>query len=264
MAAVTRATWQGYIALGQLGIPVRLYSATQSTRPKFVQLHEKDGSPVERTLRCREERKEIDSSEIVRAVEHEPGKYITLTDRELDQSAPSSIKTIGIKQFADKHAVESLYYEKPFYIVPTKGGERAYALLREVFIRSSKVAVGQFIIYNQEHIAIIGVHGDVLMLQQLRFAAEILPRSNIKTPALPKPSPSEVEALSAVVDRFSGPFYIQDFHDEHTEHINELIERKIKGLSVPRRERIAPHATPEDEIVNALRSTINEREEIES
>jgi|GEM_PF-1258586 len=260
MAILTvKATWQGYISLGQLGIPVRLYSAVQSVRPRFIQLHETDGSPVERELRCRAEGRKIESSEVVRAIEVKPGRYVTITDHELGVTAHSPVKTISVQQFSEPNAIPNVYIDKPYYVVPAKGGERAYALLREVLARLCKVAIGQFVIYNQERIACAYIYGDLIMLQQLHFAAEIVPRQSIKSPALPKPSPSEIEALSAVVQRFSGPLYLEDYHDEHSEHIRELVERKAKGLAAPREERIAPHATPETDIIAALHDTLGAR-----
>lgn len=252
-----RAAWQGYIALGQLGIPVRLYAATQSIRPRFVQLHETDGSPVERELKCRAEDRAIDPGEVIRAVEYEPGRYIALTDRELATTS-EAVKTISIQQFCEPHAIPAIHHDKAYYVVPTRGGERAYALLREVLARRAVAAIAQFVIYTKEHIAALGVHGDMLLLYQLRYAAEIVPRSSVKVPALPKPSPSEVDALGAVVDRLNGPFYINDYHDEHAERVQELIERKAKGLSAPRRESVAPHATPEDDIASTLRAMLGE------
>lgn len=197
---MVRATWQGYITLGQLGIPVRLYSAVQSIRPRFVQLHESDGSLVERQLKCKVEQREITSSEIVRAAEVEPGKYVTLSDREPDTGQPSAPKTVAIQQFCDQKDIPSIYIGRPYYVVSTKGGERAYSLVREVLARLKKVAIAQFVIYNKAHIAVLGVVGDLLILQQLRFAQEIVPRQLIKSPALPKPSPHEIEALGQVVE----------------------------------------------------------------
>jgi DNA end-binding protein Ku len=252
-----RASWQGYIALGQLGIPARLYSATKKSSPKFVQLHEKDSSPVERVLKCSAEDHEISHREVVRAVEYEPGHYITLTGRELERQLPSSAKTIEVKQFCDQSDIDPILYEKPYYIAPTKGGERAYALLREALTLSKKVMITQFAISGREHIGAIGLHRDILVLHQLRYSEEVLPRTEIKTRALPRPSPTEVNTLHSVIDHFSGPFYIEDYHDDYTEQINMLIERKIKGLPAPRRESISANATPEEEIVSALKSTLN-------
>lgn len=253
-----KAAWQGHIALGQLGIPVRLYSATRSSRPQFTQLHEKDSAPVERVLKCSAENKEISYKEIVRAVEYEPGRYITLTGQELERNLPGPTKTIEVKQFCDPADIEPIYYEKPYYIVPSKGGERAYALLREALARSQKVMVADYALAHREHIGAIGMHGDLLILHQLRFVSEITPRSEVKTRALPRPSPTEVNALISVIDRFSGPFYIEDYHDDYAEQVQMLIERKVKGLAPPRRERLSPHATPEEEIVSALQDTLAE------
>ncbi len=253
---MARATWQGYITLGQLGIPVRLYTATQSLRPHFVRLHERDGSPVERALRCRAEHLEISPNETVRAAEYEPDRYVTLTDQELERTAPAHVKSVDIKQFCSRGSIDPVYYEKPFYAVPGRGGERGYSLLREVLARTGMLAIAQLIMHEREHIAALLVQGDMLVLNQLRFADELLPRNRLKTPPLPKPSPDEIDALTAIVRRFNGPFYIQDYHDEHSEYVRQLIERKAKGLPARRRERIAPHTTPQNEIIATLRSSL--------
>lgn len=255
----SRAAWQGYISLGRLGIPVRLYSAIQSLRPRFVQLHESDGSPVTRELRCQAEHKRIEPAEVVRAIEYEPGKYVTLTDNELSTNGRVPAKTLAVQQFCEPADVPTIYIDKPFYIVPTKGGERAYALLREVLGRLHKVAFTQFVLYTQEHIGMVGVHGDLLLLQQLRFAGEIAPRSALKTPPLPKPTPAELDALSEVVRRFSGPLYIEDYHDEYSERVREVVDRKVKGLPSTRRERIAPQATQDAELISVLHDTLEEK-----
>jgi DNA end-binding protein Ku len=253
-----KATWQGYIALGRLGIPARLYSASRSTRPQFVQLHEKDSSPVERVIKCSLENHEISYKEIVRAVEYEPGRYITLTGQELERNLPASTKTIEVKQFCDLAEIDPIYFEKPYYIAPTRGGERAYALLREALARTKKAVVAQFVLHNKEHVGIIALHRDLLVLHQLRFAEEIVPRNELKSRALPRPSPAEVDTLQSVIEHFSGPFYIEDYHDDYTEQVQNLIERKVKGLPPPRRESVSANATPEEEIVTALQSTLSE------
>jgi DNA end-binding protein Ku len=243
--------------LGQLGIPARLYSATKQSGPKFVQLHEKDSSPVERVLKCSAENHEISHKEIVRAIEYQPGRFITLTGRELERDLSSATKTIDVKQFCDINDIDPIFYEKPYYIAPSKGGERAYALLREALTLSNKVMIAQYAVSGRDHIGAIGLHRDILVLHQLRYSDEILPRAEIKTRALPRPSPTEVNTLKSVIGHYSGPFYIEDYHDDYAEKINTLIERKVKGLPPPRREQISANATPEEEIVNALQNTLS-------
>jgi DNA end-binding protein Ku len=251
-----RAAWKGYISIGQLGIAVRLYNAERSQRPDFVLLHESDGSPVERVLKCRAEDKEISYAETVRAIEHQPGKYLTFTPNELAGLDFEQSKLITIKQFSEPDDIAPAYYQRPFYIVPSGGGERAYGLLREALQRSRKVAIGQFIIHNKEHIGAIASYRDLLILYQLRFDAELVPRSEIKTPAIPKASPPEIDALTELIDRFSGPFHIQDYHDEQTERIHELVQRKAKGLKMPKSRAISLRSSNDEDLLPIIKSTL--------
>lgn len=252
-----RAAWKGYISLGQLGIPVRLFAGTQSIRPHFFQLHETDGSPVERQLRCRAEQRDITPAEVIRAIELEPGTYLTLTDHELEIAVSTTPKAIAIQQFSELDKVPAHYFDKIFYIVPARGGERGYALLREVMGRSHHVAIARFSIYGHEHLAAVGVSGDLLMLYQLRYTAEITPRSGLKVPPLPRPTPKEIATLSAVVERFSGPLYLEDYHDEYADHLEELVEQKVKGLPSRGPQRPEPHATDDTELVPVLEHVLH-------
>lgn len=252
-----KAIWSGYITLGQLGIPVRLYSATKAVRPEFTQLHEKDGSPVERFLRCRAEGKEISPGETIRAIKSE-GRFVTFTPDELTRAEIERSKSLAVKQFCRPEDIDAIYYEKPYYIVPASGGGRAYTLLREALSRSSRAAVTQFVIYNKDRIGIISPRRDILVLYQLRFATEIIPRSDIKMPPLSKPSPAETDTLISIIDRFSGPFYVEDYHDEQTERIDELLAQKLKGLPAPRRSRDNPSATKDNDLLPALQRTLKE------
>jgi DNA end-binding protein Ku len=252
-----RALWRGYVILGRLGIPVRLYSATQSVRPKFVQLHEKDSSPIERILKCRNEDREIAYNEIIKAIEYDAGHFVALSESELDQMAPQSVKRIDVKQFCADDAIKPVHFEKPYYVTPTKGGERAYTLLREALLATKRMAITQFVIHNNEHVAAIGVQEDLLMLYQLRYASELIPRSEIDAPALPKPRPDEIDVLRTVIERYSAPLFMRDYHDEYSEHLRLLVERKAKGLPMPRPEKPDAQATPEEDIINALKDTLH-------
>jgi DNA end-binding protein Ku len=213
---------------------------------------------VKRAWRCEQEQIDITHSDTIRAVETEPGRYITLTDRELEQSAVGPVRTISIKQFCAIDAIAPIYYQQPFYVVPSRGGERAYSLLREALTREQALAIAEFTLRTNEQIGALGVHGDLLMLYSLRYAAEILPRSSVKTPPLPKPAPTELGALTAVIQRYNGPFYIEDYHDEYSERVHELIERKRQGLPAPRQTRPAPHATPEADITATLQQALHQ------
>jgi DNA end-binding protein Ku len=246
-----KALWKGYIALGQLSIPVRLYAATQEAGLKFVQLHDKDSSPIERPLFCKTEHKEIPYSEVIRGVEIEPGRYVTFTTQELAHSQKST-NTIEISQFASATQISAIFYEKPYYIVSAKGGEYVYALFREGLARTKMAALGRFYFYGNEYIGAVAPQEDLLLLHRLRYVDELVPRSRINSPALPRANPTEIDMLQAIIERHSGPVHMRDYHDEHTERLKVLGERKGKGLPMPRAEQLPAGVTTEANIRSVL------------
>jgi DNA end-binding protein Ku len=248
-----KSVWKGYIQLGQLGVPVRLFTATQDPGVKFVQLHETDSSPVERPLFCKKERKEIPVSETIRGVEVEPGKYITFTDQELERNDQSAAKAIEITQFCEQAQIAPAYYEKPYYIVPTRGGEYGYALLREGLARTATSALGRFYYYGNDYLGMIETSEDILMLHHLRYADEIIPRTDAPMLPLPRVQPAEIESLSAIIQRYAAPVHLRDYHNQHEERIKLLCERKAKGLPMPKPERVPPGTTQPEELLGILR-----------
>ncbi|HJQ08166.1 MAG TPA: Ku protein [Candidatus Saccharimonadales bacterium] len=234
-----------------------MYTAVRSIAPNFIQLHAKDRSPVVRPYKCQKEDKEIPFKDIVRVVEHK-GVYVEVTASDI-KGALATAKNITVKQFSDPQAIDPMYYDKPYYMVPGKGGELAYTLLRDAFVKAKKIAITIFTFYEKEHIGIIMTYGGVLMLQQLRFGAELVPRADIKTPTLPQPAPNQVDVAVKLMRRYSTPFYIEDYRNEQADYIHELIERKAKGLPPKRPQRVAPHTTPEDELMPTLNALLKEQ-----
>lgn len=249
-----KASWNGYLSLGKLTLPVRLYSATRSVTPHFIQMHAADHSPISRVAKCKIEGKEIDTDEIIRAVKRD-GKYIEITDGDLKSAQPNA-QNVTVRQFSDPQAIHPMYYEKPYYIVPDKGGELLYTLLREAFVRTNKVAIVDYVLYEKEHIGIVSTHGGMLMLQQLRFASEIIPRAEIKTPSLPQPTPTQVDMASQLMDRYSARFYVEDHRNEQVEAIEEMIDRKTKGLPAKRQKSISLQTTPDTQVTDVLKTLL--------
>ncbi len=245
-----KASWNGYFRLGDLTVPIRLFSATRSAGPKFVQIDSIEHKPITRVAKSKSG-KELKSDEIHRAIELDD-RYIEITDDEIIESSGGAERNIIVRQFGELESINPMYYEKPYYMVPGKGGELAYSLLRQAFVRAKKIAVTTFALYGKQHIGIITAHDGMLLLQQLRFADEIVPRADIKTPPLSQPAPSQVDIAIKLMERYSAPFYVEDYHNEQLDNLNEIIERKVKGLPAKRQSQVAPHATPEKEVTPAL------------
>jgi DNA end-binding protein Ku len=252
-----RASWSGYFKLGDLTIPVRLFSAVHSVAPHFIQLHATDHAPVARVLRCMQDGEDLEMEDIVRAVEYEGG-YVELTDSEIEANDAMD-RDIVVRQFSEPSHISSFYYEKPYYIVPGSGGELAYTIIRQALVQTNKVAVITYMSYEKEHIGIVSAMEGILFLQQLRFADEIIPRASIKTPTLPQPSPGYINSAIELIERYSAPFYIGDYRNQQTTALQELIERKAKGLPLKKVNKVAPQTTPEDQLMPQLRALLTKK-----
>jgi DNA end-binding protein Ku len=252
-----KASWSGYLCIGSLNVPVKLYSAVRSPAHTFVQIHERDGSPISRIAKCIRENKEIDSSEIVRAVERN-GKYITISDEEVALSTESD-KTIRIHQFSEPSFIKSKFYDKPYYVVPEEGGELAYTILRQAFVKTKKIAIAKYRYYQKEYIGILSIDEGLIMLQQVRFATDLASRSDIKAPSLPQPLPAHVDVAADLMERYSTPFYIEDYTDERATSLEELVDRKAKGLGPKRKKSLAPKATKEQSVIPILNELLQSK-----
>lgn len=253
-----RASWSGYIRIANMMFPVRLFSGIKSTAPQYVRLHAADYSPITQVIRCQKDGEELQADDIIRAVEID-GKYVEVSEVDAELSGAAD-KNITVRQFSEPSAIDPVYYDKPYYIVPGRGGELAYTIMRQAFIKSGRVAVVTYMFYEKERLGIIRTVDGILLLQQLRFAEEIVPRRDIETPSLPQPSPADVEVTAKLMDRYSSSFFIDDYQNDQLNRLNEVIARKAKGLPPKRQPQVASHTTPEDEVVEKLKALLTNRQ----
>jgi len=251
-----RASWKGYFRVGDVMLPVKLYAATRSIGPHFIQLHAIDHSPVTRVTVCLQDGEEINEDDIVRAAEYD-GKYIELSEKELERSTGFE-RNIVIRQFTDRADINLIYYDSPYYLAPDQGGELTYAILRRAFERTNKVAIATFLFYGRERLALVSLQDEIIIVQTLRFYDEILPGSDIKLPAIPQPSPAQISIASSLMERYSAPFYARDYRNQQQDLIREVIEAKAKGLPVKKRESIAPETTPASQVSAKMKSMLGE------
>jgi len=167
---MARAIWNGAISFGLVTIPVQLVSAVRNQRPRFHLLHAKDESPVRYQRVCEREEKPVPWDQIVKGYEYEKGEYAVLEKRDFERAALEKTDTIDVLSFVPAAAIDSRYYETPYYLAPGKGADRAYALLRETIRKTGKVGVVQLILRQSQHLAALSVKDDVFVLTLLRLA----------------------------------------------------------------------------------------------
>src|SRR5688500_11005040 len=152
---MARSIWKGSIAFGLVNIPVELHTAVRDNRPRFRMLHGADKSPVSYERVCQREGKPVAWEDLVKGYEYEKGRFVVLTKDDFDAAALDKTRTVDIIDFVEADAIDDRFFETPYYLVPVKGGERAYALLREAIRESGRVGIAKFILRDAEHLAAV-------------------------------------------------------------------------------------------------------------
>ncbi len=177
-----RPIWTGAIGFGLVNIPVKMYSATQSSNLDLDMLDKKDHSHI-KYLRINEKTgKEVPWANIVKGYKLND-EYVVLDDKDFEAASAKKTKTIEISDFVKEEEISSMYYETPYYLEPDKSGTRPYELLREALLKTKKVGVASFVMRNKESLAILRPDKDVIVLNRIRFEEEIRDTGEL---ALPK------------------------------------------------------------------------------
>src|SRR5512147_1425656 len=166
--------WSGTISFSLVAIPVQLVKAIEPGRVSFHLLHSKDYSRLSRRMFCPEEKTIVPPDEIIRGYEIVPGKFIVMTDEELESVSPERSRTIEIVEFIDMKEVDPIYYDHPYYLVPSKGGEKAYQLLVEVMRRTNKAGLAKFVLAEREYLVAVIPRDEALALITLHYSEEVL------------------------------------------------------------------------------------------
>ncbi len=234
---MARSIWKGSIAFGLVNIPVGLTSA--EARPD-IQLHMVDSK---NHARIRYERVNADSGEevpwdrMVRGYEHDDGKFILLSDEDLEAVQPKLTKTIEITDFVALKDIDPLLFDKPYYLEPEKRGRKAYSLLREALRKSGKAGISKVVIRTREYLSAMFVRDEALVLMLLRFPQEIKAASKLDLPSSTakefQPGKRELELADRLIDEMTSKWKPDDYHDEYREALMDFIDRKIsQGASV--------------------------------
>ncbi|RZM30817.1 MAG: Ku protein [Sphingomonas sp.] len=226
-----RAYWQGQIRLALVSIPVEIYSATKSgAAVSFKQIHEPSGQPIHYD-KVVTGVGPVDADEIMKGYEVEKGEYVLLNQDEIDAVKLESKKTLELTQFVDASEIDVLYYEKPYFVVPADDlAEEAFIVLREALRRTKKVGLGQLAMRGREYVVSLKPCGRGLVLETLRYADEVhKAQGYFRDIPDDKPSEELLELAEALIEKRSGDFHPQDFHDRYVDALKDLIERKRKA-----------------------------------
>ncbi len=224
-----RALWKGSLAFGLVNIPVELHTAVRDSRPRFRLLHGKDLSPVEYQRVCRKEGKPVAWEDLVKGYEYQKGHFVTLTKDDFETAALEKSRTVDIMEFVDVPAIDDRFFETPYYVVPVKGAERAYAVLREALRKTGKAGISRIILREKQHLAALEATEDALTLTMLRFAEELVDTKPLKLPSEAVVRGKELDVAVMLVESLGADWEPDKYKDEYTANLMRIIRAKMKG-----------------------------------
>jgi len=238
-----RPVWSGTISFGLVSIPVGLFPAN---RPQGVSLRivASDGTPLQRRYLCSREQKPLEWDEIVRGYETKKGKFVVVTDEELEALEPRKSRDIDLQLFVNQDEIDPIFFERAYYLVPTSGSNKAYRLLADVMESTHRAGIATFVMRTKEYVvAILAEHG-ILRAETLRFQDEVKTPAALGLPKAKKPKPAEVRKFEAAIKTRSRKVDLSEFLDDYALRLEKLAERKRRN----KEELVTvPQEAPEEE-----------------
>ena len=225
-----RAIWKGSISFGLVNIPIALYPATRREDLKFRLLRKGDLSPVNYKRVAEKDGKEVPWGQIVKGYEYEKGKFVVLDEKDFQRVDLEATQTVDIQDFVDVEEIDPMFFYKPYYLEPQKGGDKAYVLLRETLEKTKKVGIAKVIIKTRQYLAGVKPLKHALVLELMHFAEELSDAEKLNVPKrTAQPGKREIDMAKALVDSMSATWNPTKYKDDYRDALMDVIEEKVES-----------------------------------
>ncbi|MCW8313271.1 Ku protein [Sphingobacterium thalpophilum] len=249
-----RAIWTGAIGFGLVNIPIKLYSATESSSLDLDMLDRKDLANIKFKRVNEQTGKEVKWDNIVKGY-FMKDHYVVLEDADFEDASPEKTKMVNLHTFVKLSDIDSIYFETPYYLEPQKGGEKAYQLLVKALDKTKTAGLGAFVMRNVEHLAIIKPYQNALVLNKIRYQQEIRELDELKLPTSVKIQKAEMDMATQLIQQHSSSFDISKYKNEYMEDLMKIIKQKDKGKR-PTIRKIKVENTKADDLLAKLRASL--------
>jgi DNA end-binding protein Ku len=231
-----RELWKGAIQFGLVHIPVSLFPAEQRDELSFSMLDRRDLQPVGYKRFNKTTGDEVPYEQIVKGYEYDEGRFVTLEKEDFKRANVEASQTVDIMGFIERDQLPTFFYEAPYYLAPAKHGEKGYALLREVLVRTGRVGIATVVIRTRAHLAALYAVENLLVLNTLRYANELRDPAELKVPEdlkAAKVTPREIEMAERLVEDMEMDWDPAQYHDTYRDDLLKMIEEKAHGKVKP-------------------------------
>lgn len=226
---MARAIWTGSLSFGLVNIPIEVHTAVRDHRPHFRMLHAKDKSPINFERVCQKDGKTVAWQDLVKGYEYQKGRFVVLTKDDFAAAAVEKTRRIDVLDFVEADAIDDRYFDKPYYLTAKKGGEVAYALLREAMNEAGRIGIAKFVLRDTQHLAAVEGIGDALVLSTLRFADELVDTSSLTFPSGKNLKKADLNMARMLVENLAAEWDPAKYADDYQENLMRVIKAKMKG-----------------------------------
>lgn len=223
-----RPFWSGTITFGLVSIPVALFAASRPRQGVGLRMVADDGIPLQRRYVCSKDDKPLDWDDIVRGYEIEKGKFVVVTDDELEAIEPRKSRDIDLRLFVNRDEIDPKFFERGYFLTPAGGSNKAYRLLADVMERKGRAGLATFVMRTKEYVIAILAENGILRAETLRFADEIRTPDFIGLPEPKKAKPADVRKFEAAIQARAKKVDFHEFLDDYEKRIEDLAKRKQK------------------------------------
>lgn len=249
--------WKGSISFGLVNIPIKLYAATEDKDIKLRTLHKKCHTPIQYEKKCPNCDEEVQTDEIVKGYEYVKGKYVVLSDEELQELKDEhEDKTVEIIDFVKMEDIDPIYFNRSYFLGPGENGGKAYGLLREALNQSGKIGIAQITIRSKQQLAMVRVYQNCIVMETVHYPDEV--RNVKEVPSVPEQvevGTKELETAIMLIDQLTTTFDPEKYKDDYRLALQELIERKVNQDEGKTPTEAAPRQNVVD-LMSALQASI--------
>jgi DNA end-binding protein Ku len=253
-----RPTWSGSISFGLVTIPVKLYNAVREKRLSFRSLHDQDKVPLKQKLVCPADGKDVHPEHIVKGYEIEKDRFVVMQQEELDAVAPKASKAIEIQDFVALDEIDPVYFDRPYYVVPTNEGMKPYRLLVAAMEKSGRVGISTIVMHGKQYLSALRPLEGGLCLETMHFSDEVVAAGSLTVAdAKAKVDDREMKIAQQLIDSLTTKFKPEKYHDEYREKVLEMIDRKAHGQNIVTRPE-SPEKAPKkgSDLIAALEASL--------
>jgi len=257
---VARPIWRGSLSFGLVAIPVQLHTAVRENRPKFRLLHAKDKSPIKYERVCQRDGTPVAWEDLVKGYEYQKGRYVVLTKDDFKAAALDKDRRVQVSDFVPADSIDDRYFDQPYYLLPDKGGEHAYAVFHQALEQTGRIGIGKVVMRERQHLVAVESIDQRLVLTMLRFASEVVEAPELAAVDGAKVAAKEIKLATDLIEALAADWQPEQYTDDYQKNLREVINSKLKGETIELEEDGRPMRAEVIDLAERLRASLKAAE----